>query len=154
MVVYKHVHHGAQGFAAVYNLYTLVHLAVIRSKMPPLFLSVVWSYDPDSQFSMSALCRLENKGIGVLTSLETQHMDLAEVVNIEIAEKACGYSSPRNSVEFIVRQWTLGDDPTLPPTWRSLYKVLRKLGLVELSQKIEKFLSSEFSLITHGCMKN
>ena len=117
-------------------------------------LSVVWSYDPDGWFSMGTLCRLENKGIGVLTSLETQHMELAEVVNIEIPEKACGHSSPRKSVEFIVRQWTLGDDPTIPPTWRSLYQVLRKLGLEELSQKIEEFLSSEFSLIMHDYMKN
>ena len=27
VVVYKHVHHCAQGFVAVYNLHTLVHLA-------------------------------------------------------------------------------------------------------------------------------
>jgi hypothetical protein len=50
---------------------------------------------------------------------------------------------PVQSVEVIIHRWTQGDNPALPPTWRSLYQVLRELGLEELSQQIEEFLSSE-----------
>lgn len=40
------------------------------------------------------------------------------------------------SVEDMMKQW-------LPSTWRSLYDVLRRLELEELSQQIEEYLSCE-----------
>ena len=110
-------------------------------------------YEPDSWFSMSALCRLEDKGIQVLASLEALHKELAEAAKITFTARASSVYNglhSRDAVEIVIRQWTLGGDPTLPPTWRSLYQVLRELGLEELSQQIEEFLSSE-SLISWCC---
>ena len=115
------------------------------------FLLIVSPYDPDSQFSMSALCRLENKGIQVLKSLEPLHKELAVVAKVTLSGGANSEymrSDPRNATEIVIRQWTLGDKPTLPPTWRSLYEVLRELGLEDLSQEIEEFLSSELPAYT------
>ena len=104
-------------------------------------------YDPDSRFSMSALCRLENKGIPVLTALETLHRELVETAMVNFTEAAQNEyrktQNPSDSVEIVIRQWTLGDSPGLTPTWRSLHQVLRQLGLEELSQQIEEFLCSE-----------
>ena len=114
-------------------------------------LLIVSPYDPDSQFSMSALCRLENKGIPVLKSLEPLHKELAVVAKVALSGGANSeymHSDPRNATEIIIRQWTLGEKPILPPTWRSLYQVLRELGLEDLSQEIEEFLSSELPTYT------
>ena len=81
-------------------------------------------YDPDSQFSMSALSRLEDKGIQILTTLETFHKQLAEVAGVTFTRRVSReYNSKlrsRDSVEIVIRQWTLGARPALPPTWRSL----------------------------------
>ena len=100
-------------------------------------------YDPDGQFSMSALCRLENKGIHVLKSLERLQRQLMKAANVTFTAKADTEYKKLRSVEIIIRQWTLGDNSPLPPTWRSLYQVLRELGLEELSQQIEEFLCSK-----------
>ena len=106
-------------------------------------------YDPDSRFSMSALCRLENKGIQVLTSLGILQRQLMVAAKITFIAKAGSEykklrsNESKDAVEVIIRQWILGDNSALPPTWRSLHQVLRELGLEELSQEIEEFLSSE-----------
>ena len=107
-------------------------------------LPTVSPYDPDGRFSMSALCRLENNGIQVLTMLRSCRKKLAEAANVTFTARASfefKYSSLK--LEMVIRQWTLGASPALPPTWRSLYQVLRELGLEELSQQIEEFLSGE-----------
>ena len=102
-------------------------------------------YDPDGQFSMSALCRLENKGIQVLTSLAACHKKLTEAAKVTFTGRAnFEYKHSSSKLEIVIRHWTLGENPTLPPTWRSLYQVLRELGLEELSQQIEEFLSGEY----------
>ena len=44
--------------------------------------------------------------------------------------------------ENVVKRWLVGRrKEEYPPTWRSLYKVLKELGLEELSKKVEEFLS-------------
>ena len=106
--------------------------------------SVVSPYDPDSRFSISALYRLENKGIRVLTSLATCRKKLVEAAKVVFTRRASfEYKHSSSKLETVIRQWTLGDNPTLPPTWRSLYQVLKELGFEEISQQIEEFLSGE-----------
>lgn len=87
---------------------------------------------------MGALCRLENAGIQVLTSL-------AEGDNYEKIGRAVKIRNFSNRVEVVIDQWLLEKSPVLPPTWRSLYQVLRELNLKELSQQIEEFLTSEYN---------
>ena len=86
----------------------------------------------------------------MLKSLGYLQRQLMKAVNVTFIAKADSeyrelrsYYYSEYAVELIIRQWTLGDNPTLPPTWRSLYQVLRELGLEEMSLQIEEFLSSE-----------
>ena len=46
------------------------------------------------------------------------------------------------TTDKVIDLWLNGESKTdLPPTWRSLYGVLRGLDLVELSEQIELYLS-------------
>lgn len=81
-------------------------------------------YDPDdrSQFSVSALSRLEAAGIQLMAALEKNGAPAARAM---------------------IKQWQFGGNPhTL--TWRSLLEMLNELYLEELGHQIEKYLKSEF----------
>ena len=91
-------------------------------------------YDPDSQFSKGALSKLEAAGIPVLTSLENVGKELAAAIGSH-------YTSDCN---VLLEEWASEEiSSTRPPTWRSLYEVMRELDLEELSQEIEEYLSCE-----------
>ena len=91
---------------------------------------------------MAALCKLEDAGIQVVTSLTTAHKQLARAAKVTLDEEE--HTSPKENVEMIIRQWTHGKGHAFPPTWRSLYQVLGDLGLKELGQQIEEFFTSGF----------
>ena len=81
---------------------------------------------------MSALFRLEDAGVEVVTSLADVHQQLAEATKVsldEIAQTEYNQSNPMECVELVIRKWTSGESLTLPPTWRSLYAVLADLCL-------------------------
>ena len=89
------------------------------------------AYNPDSQFSKGALSRLEAAGIPVLTSLEKVDEKLAAAIGVQNTSK-------------VLKKWASGEFlSTRPPTWRTLYEVMRELDLEELSQEIEEYLSCE-----------
>ena len=91
-------------------------------------------YDPDSQFSRSALAKLEAAEMPVMTLLERIWERLAAAVG-------AGEDDP-SSFEGLLNDW-LSRRTSVPPTWRSLYGVLRELGLEELAREIEDYLSCE-----------
>ena len=50
--------------------------------------------------------------------------------------------APKNGLKFVINSWLSGQS-VRPATWRSLHKVLRELGLEELSQQIEDCLTGK-----------
>ena len=93
-------------------------------------------YNPDSQFTIKALSRLEATGIKIDTSLYGLHTKLVDILGVDKSL----------SVSEAISEWVSGRSHH-PPTWRRLLDVLRKLDLVELSQQIEDYLSGECVLV-------
>ena len=87
------------------------------------------AYDSDIQFSNGALSRLEEAGIPVLEKVDEK---LAAAIGVRNTSKVLEKWA---SEEFL---------STRPPTWRSLYEVMRELDLEELSQEIEEYLSCKW----------
>ena len=71
----------------------------------------------------------------MLTELDKQKQQLAIAIGVK-EHSDRGYFG-------LIKDWIHGDNDWLPPSWRSLYKVLRELGHEELSQQIEDYLSCE-----------
>lgn len=94
---------------------------------------------------MSALSRLEDAGIQVVSILANCHQDLTKAFKStldEVAQMEYKHSNSIERVEIAIHQWTMGKNPRMPPTWRALYEVLNNLGHKELSQEVEEYLTS------------
>ena len=90
-------------------------------------------YDPDSQFNMSSLTRLEAAGIKVVTALQD---------NIDYLKTEIGLSTSQNvdSVQRVIEWWEEKRDNCPPITWRTWLDILSKvMSLRELNQ-IEEYL--------------
>lgn len=110
------------------------------------------SYDEDSQFSLSALCKLEAAGVPVMSSLAHFPREMASKAGISETltrdSHACGYPMWDETAAMLqgylnsaLRLWLSGKS-TMPPTWRSLYEVMRRMNFVELSQQAQRYFYS------------
>ena len=95
-------------------------------------------YDPDSQFTMSSLTKLEAAGIKVVTALQ-DNIDYLETKLLPA--HLLGHL---DSVQSVVEQWKdymlSGKEAPPPMTWRLLLHILSQgMNLKELSQKIEDY---------------
>lgn len=91
-------------------------------------------YNPDNEFSFSALCRLEAAGIKVMTELSSARDRLQQTI----------MDTHVHREENVVKRWLVGRRKAeYPPTWRSLYKVMEGLGLQDLSKQVQDFLGSK-----------
>lgn len=109
----------------------------------------VQHYDPDGRFSMAQLTLLEEIHIPIVTALMQSHKQLISAAEITLGDYD-GWlhryeKIDANGLETIIgRWWSPGRGGAgkhcLPPTWRSLLDVLRKMNMEELSQQIEKYL--------------
>ena len=95
---------------------------------------------------MSALSRLEGVGIQVVTSLAKVHTELIQAAGITLEHRLV--SDPAQAVEIVISQWESPGKSRLSPTWMSLFDVLKKLELNELSVQIEDYLSGEWRFHT------
>lgn len=105
-----------------------------------VFIFAVSAYSPDIEFTTRAFSKLEAAGIPVVTTLEKVYGQLKETAMVLPGFFIPWYLTPEESFETVIEQWIAGKS-ILPPTWRSLYNVLRKLNLGELSDQIEEYLS-------------
>ena len=96
---------------------------------------------------MGALSKLEGVGIQVVTSLAKVHTELIQAAGITLEHRLV--SDPAQAVEVVISQWESPGKSRHPPTWASLFHVLKKLELNELSVQIEDYLSGEWRL-NHG----
>ena len=100
-------------------------------------LHVVTSYDPDMQFSISALSRLEGIGIPVMTSLEINTPLLQHFLSTFVPD-AYTYIH----LESLLNAWlSSGVFSSLRPTWRNLLLIIRLLNQDDLAQRMESYLS-------------
>ncbi len=93
-------------------------------------------YDPDSEFSVSSLLRLQNAGFNFAQTLLDRykfkdHTTTKEDFHVD--------SEPEEPLDTVVSNWL--DTVGRPPTWKLLLEILQELGLGEMSHKIEKYLS-------------
>ena len=89
-------------------------------------------YNPDSQFSMIALNKLEETGLQIVSSLDNVCTELKDILGL----------NKLLFVREVISEWVSGRSGH-PPTWRTLLDILRQLNLVELSQQIEDYLSGK-----------
>ena len=91
-------------------------------------------FDPESSFTLRALSLLESAaGIPVMTTLSdyTRHIQnilgLSMTINLDL--------------NGVLNYWISGI-LWLPPSWRNLLLIIRRLHLDELAQKMETYLSA------------
>ena len=99
-------------------------------------------YDPECQFNMSSLTRLEAANIPVVTALSPAYMQLASAAEVTLdkdtKQKMMLGVDENQRLETLIEQWQAGRSQ-LPPTWRSLKDALRKMNMEILSQQIKSF---------------
>ena len=70
----------------------------------------------------------------MVTSLSKSFQQLVSVIGID--------NAPKDNLKLLIHCWLSGQSAR-PATWRSLYEVLRELGLEEMSLQIESCLSGK-----------
>lgn len=101
---------------------------------------------------MSALSRLEDAGIEILTALSNVHQKFIGMLKVTLdqpVQTEYDASEAEERVEIAVRQWLSGHS-FLSPTWQTLLAVLIQLNLEELSHNIQEFLTSMYSTNWHS----
>ena len=103
-------------------------------------------YNVDDQFNISALHKLEAAGIPVLSSLAPLYKELASALEIPQAEiekqklpSRVFNNTTQQKLDIVMELWLSGKGPLLP-IWRTLYQMLRLLGLKVLSKQIAEYL--------------
>ena len=91
------------------------------------------TFNPDNQFTMKALSRLEKIGITNLRELNAHKQPLQSVIGIEIDELPMEFNS-------LLNMWLQGR-ASLHPTWRHFLWVLREIKLNHLAEQIEVYLN-------------
>ena len=95
-------------------------------------------YDPDSKVTYTSITRLEAAGLKVVTSLQSICYEFARALDIDtfILENV----EPSLKFDVVLCFWLCSSHGSHPPTWRSLYSVLRELNLEDLAEGIEDYL--------------
>ena len=100
----------------------------------------------------NVLSRLEAvMGIQIVSALANIHSQLKTTSGVQLQERyEYGYKivvpdpqrDPGRYVEEVFSQWSAGHSHR-PPTWSELLKVLRDIGLLELTQQIDTFMKGK-----------
>ncbi len=114
-----------------------------------LTLFLVSSFDQDMPFESNVLSRLEAvMGIQIKSVMANSRSVLTTLFedNLQVNRLNLGRPLPdprRDAILYLeeaMRRWSLGIG-NRPHTWRELFNAFRRISLVELSQKIEIFMS-------------
>ena len=88
-------------------------------------------------------------GIQIVSALANKHSELFDTSGVQLRHNLLldGFLPnprryPGQYVEEVFSLWSHGRS-RLPPTWRHLLKVLRDIGLLELSQQIDTFMKGK-----------
>ena len=99
---------------------------------------------PDVDLTKAALHRLYRAGFNLNTLLADVYWEFSSAIGIPDVRDEC---SPEKTMVNAFDHWlSKGDKLRKPPTWRAFLDVLTDLGLGELSQQIEEYLSDGMCL--------
>ena len=93
------------------------------------------SFEPDNQFSMEDLSRLEEIGVTIFSKLEDYIQPFQSVIGIEIVDLPTDLNS-----FFILKTWLQGR-ANIRPTWRHFIWALREIQLSHVADEMELCLS-------------
>ena len=106
--------------------------------------------DANIQFSIPKLFRLDEYGIKLIEELSKDRFRFQVTSGVQLlkwnTEKALSLSA-KGHVELIFRAWLTSKRPTYPPTWESLFTVLRKMDLGHLTKQIGKYVTGSLPAI-------
>ncbi len=110
-----------------------------------LTLFLVSSFDQDMPFESNVLSRLEAvMGIQIKSVIANSRSVLTTLFQDNLQVNQRPLPDPRRYailyLEEAMRRWSMGIS-NRPHTWRELFNAFRRSSLVELSQKIEIFMS-------------
>ena len=113
----------------------------------------VSSYDPKSEITLQALCKLEaGAAIPVLTKLESELLQFRKRANIR---ELYAFKYARNCpvVDVYINSW-LNDSESVPSTWGNFLVILKDIGPKDIADDISSFLSAGASITEQGmcCM--
>ena len=120
----------------------------------PLLVYPVHAFNLKDNFSYHALCKLENAGIPVLTTLARipQELQVAAQLHAEVHDKLKeSHTSELEYVKAVMTHWTAGDSARAP-TWKSLLGLLRELHQEALSGRIKDYLHGEAVALNYTYM--
>ena len=89
------------------------------------------SFEPDNQFTMKVLSRLEEVGVTIFRELEDCKQPLQSVIGINLLTELNSFS--------ILNKWLKGH-ASIRPTWRHFFWALREIQLSNLADQIESYL--------------
>ena len=106
--------------------------------------------DANLQFSISKLFRLDECGIKLIEELSKDRFRFYATTGVQLSkgdrQRAPSFSA-KVYVELIFRAWLTSKRPTYPPTWESLFTVLRKMDLGHLAEQVGKYVTGSLPAI-------
>ena len=106
--------------------------------------------DANIQFGIPELFQLRRCGINLIEELSKDRFRFQVTSGVQLlkrnTEKALSLSA-KDHVELIFRAWLTSKRPTYPPTWESLFTVLRKMDLGHLTEQIGKNVAGSLPAI-------
>ena len=102
------------------------------------------------QFSIPKLFQLHRYGIKLIEELSKDSFRFYATTGVQLLKgdrQRAPSLSAKDYVELIFRAWLTGKQPTYPPTWESLFTVLRKMDLSHLAEQIEKYVTGSLPAI-------
>ena len=106
--------------------------------------------DTDLQFSILKLLQLHRYDIKLIEELSKDRFRFHFTSGVQLLKadrKRAPSLSPKDYVELIFRAWKTSKRPTYPPTWESLFTVLRKMDLGHLVEQIGKYVTGSLPAV-------
>ena len=106
--------------------------------------------DANIQFSIPKLFQLHKHGIKLIEELSKDRFRFQVTSGVQLLKgdrQRAPSLSAKDYVELIFRAWLTSKRPTYPPTWESLFTVLRKMDLGHLMEQIGKYVTGSLPAI-------
>ena len=106
--------------------------------------------DANLQFSLPKIFQLHMCGIKLIEELSKDRFHFHVTSGIQLLKedrKRAPSLSSKEYIELIFRAWKTSKRPTYPPTWESLFTVLRKMDLGHLTEQIGKYVTGTIPAI-------
>ena len=128
----------------------MLNCQIVLSLSNVILYTAVPPADTNIQFCVAKLFRLDECGINLIEELSKDRFRFQVISGVQLlkrnTEKVLSLSA-KGHVELIFRAWLTSKRPTYPPTWESLFTVLRKMDLGHLAEQIVKYVTGSLPTI-------